>query len=55
MDLNYLSVDGASDDQKGVSSIYLEYPIKTYYVNANIGYRRYGRRTLFRIGGLQDL
>jgi len=50
VDLNYLSVDEVSDDQKGVPLIYPNYSIKTFYASANIGYRRYGRKTLFRIG-----
>jgi hypothetical protein len=50
IDLNYLSVDEASDDQNGVALIYPNYPVKTFYASANIGYRRYGKKTLFRIG-----
>jgi hypothetical protein len=50
IDLNYLSVDEVSDDQKGFSLIYPDYPIKTFYASANVGYRRYGKSTLFRIG-----
>jgi len=50
VDLNYLSVDEVSDDQKGVPLIYPNYPIKTFYASANIGYRRYGKKTLFRVG-----
>jgi len=50
IDLNYLSIDEVSDDQKGVPLIYPNYPVKTFYASANIGYRRYGRKTLFRIG-----
>jgi len=48
--LNYLSVDEISDDQKGVALIYPNYSIKTFYGSANIGYRKYGKKTLFRIG-----
>ena len=50
IDLFYLSVEENSDDQKGFPLIYPDFPIKTYYVSANIGYRRYGAKTLFRIG-----
>jgi hypothetical protein len=50
IDLNYLSVDEVSDDQKGFSLIYPNYSIKTFYASANFGYRRYGKSTLFRIG-----
>ena len=50
IDLSYLSVDEVSDDQKGFSLIYPNYSIKTFYASANVGYRRYGKSTLFRIG-----
>jgi len=50
IDLNYLVVDEVSDDQKGFVLLYPDYSIKTFYASANIGYRRYGHRTLFRIG-----
>jgi hypothetical protein len=50
VDLNYLSIDEVSDDQKGFSIIYPNYPVKTFYASANVGYRRYGKKTLFRIG-----
>ena len=50
IDVNYFSVDEISDDQRGITLIYPNFPIKTYYVSGNIGYRRYGAKTLFRIG-----
>lgn len=50
VDLFYLSVEENSDDQKGFPLIYPDFPIKTYYASANIDYRRYGAKTLFRIG-----
>lgn len=50
VDLNYLSVTENSDDQRGIPLIYPDYPIKTFYASADIGYRRYGTKTLFRIG-----
>ena len=49
-DLSYLSVEEVSDDQKGFTFIYPDYSIKTYYTSLNIGYRKYGKHTLFRIG-----
>lgn len=50
IDLNYLSIDEVSDDQKGFSLINPNHSIKTFYASANVGYRRYGKNTLFRIG-----
>lgn len=50
VDLQYLIVDEVSDDQKGFAFVYPDYSIKTFYPNLNLGYRAYGKRTLFRIG-----
>ncbi len=50
LDLQYLIVDEVSDDQKGFSFVYPGYSIKTFYPSLNLGYRAYGKRTLFRIG-----
>lgn len=50
LDLQYLGVNETSDDQKGITLIYPDYSVKTLYPNLNIGYRSYGKRTLFRIG-----
>ncbi len=50
IDLCYLSIVEISDDQKGFTILTPDYPVKTYYASANIGYRRYGANTLFRIG-----
>jgi len=50
IDINYLSVDEVSDDQKGFSFFHPDYTIRTYYASSNIGYRRYGKSSLFRIG-----
>lgn len=50
IDLQYLVVDEVSDDQKGVSLVYPDYPINTFYPSLNIGYRSYGKGTLFRVG-----
>lgn len=50
VDISYLSVDEVSDDQKGIVLIYPNYTIKTFYASMNIGYRRYGQKSLFRAG-----
>lgn len=50
VDLQYLIVDEVSDDQKGFSFVYPDYSIKTVYPSLNLGYRAYGKHTLFRIG-----
>jgi hypothetical protein len=50
IDISYLIVDEVSDDQKGFTLIYPDYSIKTYYTSLNIGYRKYGKRSLFRVG-----
>lgn len=50
IDINYLTVDEVSNDQRGVTLIYPNYAINTYYASANIGYRRYGKNNLLRIG-----
>lgn len=50
IDVSYVSVGEVSDDQRGFNLFYPNYPIKTYYSTLNIGYRRYGKRTLFRFG-----
>jgi len=50
LDLQYLIVDEVSDDQRGFSFVYPGYSIKTFYPSLNLGYRAYGKRTLFRIG-----
>lgn len=50
IDLNYLGVTKRSDDQLGVPLFYPNYPVKTYYASVNFGYRKYGQKTLFRIG-----
>lgn len=49
-DLNYLSVYEVSDDQISIVFIYPDYTIKTYYASLNLGFRKYGKRSLFRIG-----
>jgi hypothetical protein len=50
VDLQYLVVDEVSDDQAGFAFVYPDYSIKAPYPSMNIGYRVYGKRTLFRIG-----
>lgn len=50
IDLQYLIIDEVSDDQKGFAFVYPDYAIKTIYPSLNLGYRIYGKRTLFRIG-----
>ena len=50
VDIHYLVVDEVSDDQKGFAFVYPDYSIKTLYPSLNLGYRAYGKSTLFRIG-----
>ncbi|MEO7961304.1 MAG: hypothetical protein ABIR19_07150 [Ginsengibacter sp.] len=50
LDLQYLIVDEASDDQKGFAFVYPDYSSKTLFPSLNLGYRVYGKNTLFRIG-----
>ena len=50
IDLHYLSVDEVSDDQKGFVLIYPDYSIKTIHASIDLGYRKYGNKSLFRIG-----
>jgi hypothetical protein len=49
VDIYYMEVNIESDDQIG-SLIYPDYPIQTFYLSANIGYRRSTGKRLFRIG-----
>lgn len=49
LDIYYMEVNIESDDQIG-SLIYPDYPIQTFYLSANIGYRRSTGKRLFRIG-----
>lgn len=50
VDVQYLSIDEVSDDQKGFAFVYPDYTIKTFYPSLNLGYRVYSKRTLFRTG-----
>ncbi len=48
-DLNDLIVIEGSDDQRGFVFVYPDYSINTYYASLNLGYRKYGKSSLFRI------
>ena len=50
VDIQYLIIDEISDDQKGFSFVYPDHSTKAPYVSLNLGYRRYGERTMFRVG-----
>lgn len=50
LDFYYLSIEVISEDQRGVVLITPDYQTKTYYASTNIGYRRFQKNTLFRIG-----
>jgi len=49
LDIYYMEVNIISDDQIG-SLVYPDYPIQTFYISANIGYRRSNGKTQFRVG-----
>lgn len=49
-DLYYLAVNEISDDQVGFLFVHPSRTLRTLYPSANIGYRKYGMRTLFRTG-----
>ena len=50
VDVSYITVNEKSDDQRGVTLVYPNYATNTPYTSINIGFRRYGRGSLFRIG-----
>jgi hypothetical protein len=50
LDLGYLSVHEVSDDQKRGSLLFPNHTIETFTMNFNIGYRKYGKHDLFRVG-----
>lgn len=52
LDIHYLIVNEESDDQRGFASVFIypNYAIKTTYPTLNLGYRRYGKNALFRVG-----
>jgi hypothetical protein len=49
VDIYYMEVNITSDDQIG-SLIYPDYPIQTFYLSSNIGYRSTNGKILFRVG-----
>lgn len=49
-ELNYLSVEEFSNDQRSFSLIYPNHETKTFLANINLGYRNYFKKLLFRIG-----
>lgn len=49
-DIQYLEVNEVSDDQRTGAIIYPQHSIKTLFPSLNVGYRLYGKHTLFRIG-----
>jgi hypothetical protein len=51
IDFYYLGVFEASDDQKSIALIYPNYYAEGLLTNINLGYRTYGKKTMFRIGG----
>lgn len=51
LDLSYLNVDVSSDDQFRLGNLVAPaYETSTVYTSFNIGYRYYGRKSLFRVG-----
>lgn len=50
IDAGFLKVDEISDDQKGLSLVYPDYSIQTFYASLNAGIRVYGQKSLFRAG-----
>lgn len=50
LDLQYLIVDEISDDQVGFAIVYPDYSINAFYPSLNIGYRAFGKWSLFRFG-----
>ena len=50
-DIHFLNVNEESDDQRGFwDLVYPDETINTYYLSGNIGYRRYGKKMLLRMG-----
>lgn len=50
-DLSYLFVDVVSDDEYRFGNLVTpNYDVQSLYATFNLGYRAYGRNTLFRIG-----
>lgn len=50
LDAGYFSIIENSDDQKSNGPLFPDYPINTYLINFNLGYRNYTKNGLFRIG-----
>ncbi|MBI5856301.1 MAG: hypothetical protein HZB42_01520 [Sphingobacteriales bacterium] len=50
IDAGLLNVDEISDDQRGLTLIYPDYSIKTFYSSLNAGVRIYSQKSLFRAG-----
>jgi hypothetical protein len=56
-DLFFLGIYNTNDDQRGIALVYPNYNFQGPYLSSNLGYRRSGKKTLFRIGcspGLVD-
>jgi hypothetical protein len=49
-DVQRIHVEEISNDQRTVVFFYPDYTISTWYPSVNIGYRSYGKKSLFRIG-----
>ena len=49
-ELNYLSIEKFSNDQRGISLVYPNYETKTFLANINLGLRVYSKKLLLRIG-----
>lgn len=50
LELHHLSILEKSDDQKGAVLIFPNYDVKGLYSTANIGYRVYSKKGMFRTG-----
>jgi hypothetical protein len=49
-EMQYFRVIEVSDDQRGFSLLYPDFPVRALYPSVNVGYRRQGNTTLFRLG-----
>ena len=50
LDLYYLSIQRYSDDQKPILFVYPGFTTEGLFTSLNIGYRRYGKKSVFRVG-----
>jgi len=50
VDIGYLSINENITRRGNRAFIFPDFSIKTYYLNANVGYRKYGKKTMFRFG-----